>query len=96
MDVREIRKTTGLTQKDFSARYHIPLQTLKQWESSPQSTSHRAPPEYVLFMLQKLVEHDFHSAVSEPLNRVDNLAFAAQESADNARQWYGFMIQEQA
>jgi putative transcriptional regulator len=27
-----IRKTLGLTQEEFAARYHIPLGTLRDWE----------------------------------------------------------------
>jgi len=27
-----IRRALGLSQKDFSARYHIPLGTLRDWE----------------------------------------------------------------
>ena len=30
--VRWVRKTTGLTQEGFAARYRIPLGTLRDWE----------------------------------------------------------------
>ncbi|MGE3624437.1 MAG: helix-turn-helix domain-containing protein [Bdellovibrionales bacterium] len=30
--VRVIRRALGLTQEEFSARYHIPLGTLRDWE----------------------------------------------------------------
>jgi putative transcriptional regulator len=30
--VRIMRRTFGLTQEDFAARYHIPLGTLRDWE----------------------------------------------------------------
>lgn len=80
MNVRDIRRKTGLTQKAFSAHYHIPLQTLKQWESSSHSASHRVPPEYVLHMLQRLAKQDFSHAGSKPLSREENPAIAAQES----------------
>ena len=94
MNIKEIRKTTGLTQKDFSAHYHIPLQTLKQWESSSQSTSHRVPPEYVLHMLQRLTEQDFGNAPPRPLSRDENLVIAAQESVHSARQWLRYLRKE--
>lgn len=32
LDISEIRKQLGLTQKEFSATYHIKLQTLRNWE----------------------------------------------------------------
>lgn len=34
-----IRRVLGLTQEEFSARYHIPLGTLRDWEQ------HRAEPD---------------------------------------------------
>lgn len=54
MTISEIRKQTGLTQKDFAERYHLPLQTLKQWESTPTSTSYRKCPDYILYYLEQL------------------------------------------
>ncbi|MHB8069099.1 MAG: helix-turn-helix domain-containing protein [Desulfobaccales bacterium] len=30
--VRTLRRALGLTQKEFAARYHIPLGTLRDWE----------------------------------------------------------------
>lgn len=54
MSVKGIRKRSGLTQKQFAERYHIPLQTLKQWESNEGSSSHRKPPEYVEYLLNQV------------------------------------------
>ena len=51
MSVKEIRKKTGLSQREFAEKYQIPLQTLKQWESDEGSSSHRKPPEYVLSLI---------------------------------------------
>jgi Fic family protein len=59
MTIKGIRKYTGLTQKDFAAQYHIPLQTLKQWESEPGSSSYRRPPDYVIYMLGRLTGAEF-------------------------------------
>lgn len=55
MNIKAIRKYANLTQKEFAAKYRIPLQTLKHWESSPESSSYRKPPDYVLYMLDQLV-----------------------------------------
>lgn len=55
MDIKTIRHYTNLTQKEFAAKYGIPLQTLKQWESDPGSSCHRKAPDYVINMLGKLV-----------------------------------------
>ena len=30
--IKTIRRTLGLTQEEFSARYHVPLGTLRDWE----------------------------------------------------------------
>ena len=59
MKIKKIRKNAGLTQKKFAETYHIPLQTLKQWESNPMSSSHRKPPGYILYMLDRLVKIDY-------------------------------------
>lgn len=56
MSVKEIRQKTGLSQSKFAERYRIPLQTLKQWESSEGSSSHRKPPEYVEFLLSEVTQ----------------------------------------
>jgi putative transcriptional regulator len=32
IDTRAIRKTLKLTQREFAARYHIPVATLRDWE----------------------------------------------------------------
>lgn len=56
MSVKEIRKKTALSQREFAERYRIPLQTLKQWESSEGSSSHRKPPEYVEFLLSEVTQ----------------------------------------
>ncbi len=55
MEVREIRKFSGLTQKEFAERYHIPLTTLKSWETSIENKSHRKPPKYVTYLLEQSV-----------------------------------------
>lgn len=93
MDVREMRIKAGLTQKAFADMYHIPLQTLKQWESVPESSAYRKPPEYVVLMLERLVREDF-AARFAPLNRVDNLIIASQHSCGSASQWLRYLRKE--
>lgn len=53
MNIKEIRKKTGLTQEGFSKKYGIPLGTLHHWEAGD-----RKPPEYVLGLLSKVVDGD--------------------------------------
>lgn len=47
---REIRAASGLTQKAFSERFHIPERTIASWD-----TGDRTPPEYVLLMLREII-----------------------------------------
>ena len=41
--VRWVRKTTGLTQEGFAARYRIPLGTLRDWEQARTEPDTAAP-----------------------------------------------------
>ena len=59
MTIKEIRTVSGLTQKEFAQKYDIPVQTLKGWESAPESTSHRDCPPYVLKLLERVVIVDY-------------------------------------
>lgn len=40
--IRRLRNLTGLTQREFSQKYHIPMNTLGKWEAGL-----RHPPAYV-------------------------------------------------
>ena len=46
--VKELRESTGLTQKEFAATYDIPLSTLRKWEQGEAS-----PAPYVLTLLAR-------------------------------------------
>ena len=46
--IRELRDSTGLTQKDFADMYGIPLSTLRKWEQGES-----APASYVLNLLAR-------------------------------------------
>lgn len=51
-EIKELRKTTGLSQSRFAEKYMIPLRTLQGWELG------RNVPETVGYMLKKLVMLD--------------------------------------
>ena len=53
MEIAEIRHATGLSQRGFSAKYGIPLGTLRNWEQGIAN-----PPAYVLSMLERQVNED--------------------------------------
>lgn len=46
MNIRDIRKETGLTQKEFAEVYMISLPTLRRWEQNVTK-----PPEYLMRLL---------------------------------------------
>ena len=49
---KDVRKT-GLTQKVFAKKYHIPVRTLQDWEQERRRT-----PPYVIFMLKTIQEYE--------------------------------------
>ncbi len=67
MTIKEIRRLSKLTQSDFAGKYHIPLSTLKQWESSLGSTSHRKCPTYVNELLLRAVKDDLEKEMERKL-----------------------------
>lgn len=63
MEIKEIRKLTLLSQKEFAEKYNIPIYTLKKWELDASDPNHRNCPEYVKQLLEKAVRTD--SSISE-------------------------------
>ena len=49
--MKRLRSYTGLTQKDFAEKYHIPLPTIRCWEQGQ-----RVAPEYVYFLLEQVIK----------------------------------------
>jgi putative transcriptional regulator len=60
--VRTLRRQLALTQEEFSARYHIPIGTLRDWEQG------RTEPDAPAKALLKLIAADPEGA-AEKLNR---------------------------
>lgn len=54
MDIKEIRKKTGLSQANFAKFYNIPRRTVENWESGTNT-----PPDYLLALLERVVAEDF-------------------------------------
>lgn len=92
MDIKEIRKSTGLTQREFAERYLIPLQTIKQWESDVNSKSYRKPPEYVVSMLS-VIAGDYRIERVRP-RKTNHLIRAAIDSRTDANLWYRYLRKE--
>ena len=50
-DIKNLRRETGLTQREFAKRYHIKnLATLTHWEQGISK-----PPDYVVFLLSRVI-----------------------------------------
>lgn len=62
MDIKEIRNISGMSQRTFAEKYHIPKRTYEGWE-----IGERKPPIYVLEMLERIVKEDMIGQ-----NNVDN------------------------
>ena len=95
MNIKEIRETTGMTQKAFADCYQIPLQTIKQWESDTNSTSYRKPPEYVVNMLSVMVS-DYKVEKYKPIsnNKQNHLIRAAIDSKNDINLWFRYLRKE--
>lgn len=46
MNIKEIRNTTGLSQRSFSKMFNIPISTLQKWEQGESS-----PTPYIIKLL---------------------------------------------
>ena len=57
MDVAHIRKKTGLSQKEFSGVFLIPLSTLRQWEQG------KRVPQGPAQALLRIIDKDAEAAV---------------------------------
>ena len=55
MDIKELRKLTGLSQTAFGEKYDIPMRTIQNWEKGV-----RVPPSYVLKLLERVVKEDYN------------------------------------
>lgn len=57
MKIKKIRELSGLNQSEFSRKYNIPLRTIQDWEAE-----RRTPPEYVLELLERVVNEDVNKS----------------------------------
>ena len=63
MEIKEIRAITGLTQRQFAEKYHIPFGTYQKWEVPVESINHRECPVYVRELLERAVKLDYGHSV---------------------------------
>ena len=87
MDIVEIRKATGLSQRKFAAAYGIPLGTVRNWEQGVST-----PPEYVVRMLKAIVDtgnvvdsaNDAEVGAGEVAEQVSSESRPAQATEDRS------------
>lgn len=53
MNIKELRKKNGMTQKEFSEFFNIPKRTIEDWEGG-----RRVPPVYVVELIQYKLENE--------------------------------------
>lgn len=59
MEIKEIRTMSGLSQRQFAEKYHIPFGTYQKWEVPVENMNHRDCPLYVKELLERVVREDF-------------------------------------
>ena len=57
MTIKELRQITGLSQKAFGEKYHIPKRSIENWEGGQ-----RKPSETILYLLERVVREDYNMA----------------------------------
>ena len=51
--IKTLREKTGLSRKEFSLHFRIPLRTLEDWEAG-----RRTPPEYLPRLLEYQIKYE--------------------------------------
>lgn len=69
MDLKELRKFTGLSQSKFASKFNIPLSTYFHWEQGM-----RTPPKYVVDMMQTILELEGVDLSNEVQERQSNVS----------------------
>lgn len=67
MNIREMRKSLGITQGEFASRYNIPFRTIQNWESGV-----RTPPDYVVRLLEYQIRLDLINRKTVELPKYDS------------------------
>lgn len=53
MDIKELRQSTRMTQKEFAEYFNIPQRTIENWEGGK-----RTPPEYVVELMEYKIKKE--------------------------------------
>lgn len=85
MFIRDLRDSTGLTQKEFAERFDIPLSTLRKWEQGEAS-----PAPYVVKMIASLLPSG--NVGLEPIECRDGRTYYYSRAEKNLRDNRGNVI----
>ena len=64
-EIKELREKTGLTQKQFSEHFDIPIGTLRRWEQGQGK-----PPSYVMTLLERAMREEGYLPTLSTVNEV--------------------------
>lgn len=53
MTIKEIRKQTGMSQREFAEYFGIPVRTIQEWEQE-----RRQPPPYLSELLERILDSE--------------------------------------
>jgi DNA-binding transcriptional regulator YiaG len=53
--IQELRKQSGMSQKQFADYLEIPVATIRNWEQG-----RRVPPDYIINLIAKVMDKDFN------------------------------------
>lgn len=73
--IKEIRNSTGLTQREFSKKFDIPLSTLRKWEQGETK-----PASYIIKMLSRLLP--LSEEYGETITTADGTKYHYDSNAD--------------
>ena len=82
MTIKELRTITGLSQRAFGKKYHIPTRTIEDWEGG-----RRRPSETILYLLERAVKEDymphFNDREKEAVEKLYDYIDIDKESIEN-------------
>ena len=98
MNIKDLRKVTGLTQGQFGVKYHIPVRTLQHWENGD-----RQPMECIEYLLERIIREDYNmrnievTGSIEDSNNSDIMIFIGDHAlVYDVSGWRYFSIEENA
>ena len=54
MKIKELRKSTGMSQSQFAAYFGISVRNIQEWEQERKS-----PPPYLVGLLKRILDNEF-------------------------------------